>query len=198
MLNRKLLIVAIVALLALAALPAVTAPAAAPPLQEGAPAAGAAGMQFTQFAVESKGVSAKIKEGAITTDMFVRAVAMAPAKDGTLASAHFLLKLTAFQPAQDMPGQKAGRWYVMGLWTLNSQEQPEAQSLVSKRNPHAATGYFKAVLSFNPAENPDKFIQMLNTTEWAPERNAPLKGNVATRMVMTMTDPAFASEKAGN
>ncbi len=30
----------------------------------------------------------------------------------------FAIELSAFQPAQDMPGQQAGRWYVSGKWTI--------------------------------------------------------------------------------
>jgi len=62
----------------------------------------------------------------------------------------FWLTLTAFSPANDMPGQKAGLWYVQGKWRITKKDaDPEA--LKVRHNSEVIEGSLKAELDFNPA-----------------------------------------------
>lgn len=62
----------------------------------------------------------------------------------------FWLSLSAFSPAQDMEGQKAGFWYVRGTWRITKKDaDPEA--LKVRHNSEVIEGSFQAELTFNPA-----------------------------------------------
>lgn len=68
------------------------------------------------------------------------------------------LTLNMFSPEQDMAdtGQKAGTWYVTGLWTI-TKKNADPDALDVKHNPEVMRGFVQSELSFNPIGSQEKW-----------------------------------------
>jgi hypothetical protein len=91
------------------------------------------------------------EDGVVTAGYTIEA--KAEAKSGSLVpEGTFRSIMTVFSPNRDMPGLRAGMWYVQGTWTITKKNASSA-SLKARHNPDVASGSISAELPFNPAEN---------------------------------------------
>lgn len=88
-------------------------------------------------------------EGILVTGYAIEAAASASEDSAPLTRGKFRLALTIFRPKVDMPGQKAGVWYLRGSWTLN-EESPNPKARRARHGPGILKGDLSAELSFNP------------------------------------------------
>lgn len=90
--------------------------------------------------------------GTLTQGYTIEAKAKTKVKDkyNVLPEGNLRLTLSAFSPAQDMPGQKAGFWYVEGKWKLTKKDA-DPEKLKVRHNSEVIAGSVKAKLDFNPA-----------------------------------------------
>jgi hypothetical protein len=93
------------------------------------------------------GTTMEIAEGSLTTGYTIEALALR--EGSTSADEKFLLTLTVFSPRQDRLGQKAGRWYLRGSWSI-TEEQAKPEERRTRYGPGEAKGTLTAELSFNP------------------------------------------------
>lgn len=99
------------------------------------------------------------------TGVFIQGVeltAKATAHGASMPFRNGLLTLSfdLFSPAQDMPGQTAGRWYLVGSWRLENTEAPQSVRQV-RHNPAVLAGQLSADLDFNPLDAPGAFSALL-------------------------------------
>ncbi len=113
--------------------------------------------QLTDVQVVNRGQTVATQEGILTTGYTVEATARS--KEGNLVpEGKFQLTLTAFSPHRDMPGQRAGRWYIQGDWVItdvNANENEEEAK--ARHSPAIVKGALLADLTFNPATEPGAF-----------------------------------------
>lgn len=103
-----------------------------------------------------------------STGSFVRGVELTATATARTASVPFrngvlTLSFDLFRPAQDMPGQTAGRWYLVGRWRLENADAAESVRKV-RHNPEVLTGQLTADLDFNPLDAPGAFTTLLRTS----------------------------------
>lgn len=104
---------------------------------------------LTETTVLSTGTTVTTPQGTITRNFTFEATVKA--KNTSLMSDAILrVTLSAFSPKKDMAGQKAGKWYVQGIWTLTAKNA-DPVALKARHNPYVAEGLLQAVLGFNPA-----------------------------------------------
>jgi hypothetical protein len=108
------------------------------------------GWELTQARVVSAGTTTAVPQGVITAGYVVEANATATDEATPVQSGRFRIELTAFSPRQDMPGQKAGQWYVRGDWRISQPAASEAEE-VARHRPSLVNGSLSAELPFNPA-----------------------------------------------
>jgi hypothetical protein len=109
---------------------------------------------LSDIAMEHPGQTSALADGMIVRYLLRGSVSTTggtDTKEGTLQ-----LVVSAFQPNHDMPGQRAGRWYIRGDWSITDSQAPSpmrgqrhrrgelAGTLVSEldANPFAATDAF--------------------------------------------------------
>ncbi|MCU0836430.1 MAG: hypothetical protein MUC77_18660 [Chromatiaceae bacterium] len=108
------------------------------------------GWQLTQARVLSHGVTTRVPVGTLTEDYLVEAVATATTDGTPVPQGRFEISVSAFQPARDMPGQKAGVWYVRANWAV-MDEQASEEEQAARHSPSIVRGSLSAELPFNPA-----------------------------------------------
>jgi hypothetical protein len=108
------------------------------------------GWQLTQARVLSHGVTTHVPFGTLTDGYVVEAVATATTAETPVPLGRFEISVSAFQPARDMPGQKAGVWYVRGSWAV-MDEQASDEEKAARHSPSIVRGGLSAELPFNPA-----------------------------------------------
>ena len=107
--------------------------------------------QISQTRVMAQGETTVIPEGVLSSGYVLRGKASSNEEGAPFIEGIFQVTLSAFSPTKDMPGQKAGKWYVRGDWTLtDSNADPAARQF--RHNPHLISGTLTAELDFNPAE----------------------------------------------
>lgn len=106
--------------------------------------------QLTHARVLSPGVTTRVPVGILTDGYVVEAVATATTAETPVALGRFEISVSAFQPARDMPGQKAGVWYVRGNWAV-MDEQASDEEKAARHSPSIVRGGLSAELPFNPA-----------------------------------------------
>jgi hypothetical protein len=144
--KRKTLIVAVAIVVALAATLAATTTLAKKPLltQE------TVVWELTKMEVVDPGRVIPLDEGQFTQGYTL--VAKARSKGGNLVpEGQFVLKLDAFSPYADMPGQKAGLWYIRGEWTI-TRKNALPESAKARHSPDVVQGTIQTELTFNPLE----------------------------------------------
>jgi hypothetical protein len=133
-----------------------TSATTSPAPQAAAPAApGETVWQLSEASVLRSGHTVTVPEGILSSGHTLEAVATNPA-DG--AQGKVQIVFSAFRPAQDMAGQKAGRWYISGDWRFVG-DVAAASNLPTTRN-----GLLRAELDFNPAETPGQIAAQLWTS----------------------------------
>jgi hypothetical protein len=169
MLNKRLLILIIGICLVLL----VSTSALAAPLMQGSASEKSEVLwQLTETVVIDPGTTVKISEGVLTTGYTVEAVAKASSDQAPVQDGTFRLTMTVFSPDDDMPGQKAGRWYVRGLWTV-VDSAAKSTDVNRRHSPDAVRGLLSTELSFNPATTKSAFAadflmpMSLNKGRWA-------------------------------
>ena len=97
--------------------------------------------------------AANTSAGTLVGDYSVVASADALSASTPLASGQFVFRGSVFSPKYDMPGQKAGNWYLQGSWSITDTSVPAAD-LSAKYNSHRIEGELKAELPFDPTKQP--------------------------------------------
>jgi hypothetical protein len=108
------------------------------------------GWVLTQSRVVSPGKTVASREGDLTVGYSIEATATATAADAPVQRGILRMTVTAFCPAEDMPGQKAGRWYVRGMWSI-ADPKIALQTTKMRHSASVIKGDMQAELSFNPA-----------------------------------------------
>lgn len=108
------------------------------------------GWQLTNAKVVNPGSTSKTDEGTLTTGYTVEATAVAQGIGAPVQRGTFRVTMSIFFPQQDMPGQKAGQWYLTGKWTI-TDAMADKKTLKIRHNQSVSKGTLKTSLSFNPA-----------------------------------------------
>jgi len=146
--NRKIWVIVIGALL----VTLVTASAlVAAPLTKKVTTAEEVVWELTKVEVVDSGQTLTSSEGTWISDYTIEAKAKAK-NNNVVPEGQFRMTLSLFSPNGDMPGQKAGLWYVQGKWTITKQNYDPATVKV-RHNPDVMGGDLMAELTFNPLES---------------------------------------------
>ncbi|MEW6519822.1 MAG: hypothetical protein AB1461_10450 [Thermodesulfobacteriota bacterium] len=105
--------------------------------------------QLQDAEVVSRGETLTSSTGILTKGYVVEALAVTSQGKAPVRTGRYTVDVTAFSPAKDLPGQKAGVWYVRGTWTLTDQTADE-EELKAHHNPGTIKGFLDAELPFNP------------------------------------------------
>lgn len=108
--------------------------------------------QLTDARILDRGKTSATGEGTLITDYAVEATATATG-DSPVKRGRFRMSLTMFSPKKDMPGQKAGLWYLRGTWTI-TDEKAELKEKESRHHESVVRGHLSTVMEFNPAARP--------------------------------------------
>jgi hypothetical protein len=96
----------------------------------------------------SPGQMSRSKRGALNRQYVIEADADA-GRQGLFPKAHFRLSMDVFAPAEDMPGQTRGKWYVQGIWALEPDVQAQGEFSAGMLA-GTLSGRVQAVLPFDP------------------------------------------------
>jgi hypothetical protein len=108
--------------------------------------------QISKAQVVDPGKTRTTKKGTLTNGYVIEAVALANSSDAPIKKGTFRITANAFLPAEDMPGQKAGNWYVRGNWSITDEEATEKEK-EARHSAGVVTGNLFATLDFNPCES---------------------------------------------
>lgn len=87
--------------------------------------------------------------GILTKGYVVEARAVSAQGSAPVRTGRYTVDMTAFSPQKDLPGQKAGVWYVRGTWTLTDLPA-DSDQLKAHHNPGTIKGFIETELPFNP------------------------------------------------
>ena len=111
--------------------------------------------ELTKASVVDPGQTVQTKQGTLTTGYTI--VAKAKAKDNKLVpEGEFRLTLSSFSPKKDLPGQKAGRWYVQGTWTI-TKNNADPDTVKVRHNPDFMKGDLRTELTFDPTTSQENW-----------------------------------------
>lgn len=119
------------------------------PIQARSTAADSFGWQLSTLKVVSEGTTTQLPEGTLIMGYKVQAVAVATDPDSPVRRGKFEMEMSVFSPAKDMPGQKAGLWYVSGKWTITDAAAKATVTRV-RHNTATISGTMLAELTANP------------------------------------------------
>jgi hypothetical protein len=108
--------------------------------------------QISKAQVVDPGKTRTTKKGTLTNGYVIEAVALAISSDAPIKKGTFRITVNAFLPAEDMPGQKAGNWYVRGNWSITDENATEKEK-EARHSAGVVTGNLFATLDFNPCES---------------------------------------------
>lgn len=100
--------------------------------------------------------------GFLVPDYKVTGQAMSDTPDNPLPQGRFEFQGSVFSPLRDMPGQRAGQWYLQGKWQIVATDA-DPQILRIRHNPYRIEGTLRAELPANPADRPDLAVDALLT-----------------------------------
>ena len=140
--------------------------------------------ELKKAVIVSTGTTQDTPEGVFIQGVVVEA--MAKTKSGkTIPEGTFRLSFDLFRPNMDMPGQKAGFWYVVGSWTI-SKKDAAPESLKARHSPDIVQGSIKAELTFNPLESPGNWSALASLPmSPAAERWSRGKGSLSLNAAFT-------------
>lgn len=110
------------------------------------------GWRITNTSIVKVTPMARFRQGIMVDEYTVAGDATALSPETPLQKGKIRIRVNLFSPAQDMPGQKADRWYLQGTWTVTA-DNADPQLLRIKHNPYVVEGDIKADLLDNPAAN---------------------------------------------
>jgi|GEM_PF-2199311 len=119
----------------------------------------------------SEGNATEGSQGLLLLGAEIKATATARSANVPIQEGLLTLNFGLFQPSEDMPGQKAGRWYLVGTWRLENATAPEAVRSV-RHNPETLTGQLLADLDVNPLVEPSSFVALLRTSAYEAAKAA--------------------------
>ncbi|MCB8985216.1 MAG: hypothetical protein H6659_15395 [Ardenticatenaceae bacterium] len=123
------------------------------------------GWKITEAYVAHPGRTAVITEGTLQDGFIVKALAVNP-NNTAFTTGILEMKLSAFSPAQDMPGQKAGKWYVHGEWKItDANAGPEVAQY--RYGPHTFKGVVNLELDYNPLNKESQTIFLSQAVHFA-------------------------------
>ena len=109
------------------------------------------GWKLTQAKVICTGKTADLDEGTLTVGYEIESGAVALDPKCPIQRGVFRISATAFCPKEDMPGQKAGVWYIRGSWTICDTDIG-AQGAKTRHNSAVLRGELLCDLTFNPSQ----------------------------------------------
>jgi len=122
------------------------------PVEQGVKPASGFTWRLSNARIVKPGQTMEATEGTIISGYTIRADAQAEGS-APIPQGRFTVTLTIFSPRQDMPGQKAGFWYLRGDWSLAGLDVDPA-SLKKRHLRDAYHGTLVAELPFNPTVAP--------------------------------------------
>lgn len=137
--------------------------------------------QLLDSEVVSPGETLTGSTGILTKGYVVEARAVSAQGSAPVRNGRYTVDMTAFSPQKNLPGQKAGFWYVRGTWTLTDLPA-DSEQLKAHHNPETIKGIIEAELPFNPLTeggNFDAQVRMpmaLGAAGWA-SGNGTFTGN---------------------
>lgn len=112
-----------------------------------------AGWDISNLRVVSAGDALDGVEGLLLQGVVLEAEAYGENPAVPIQAGLLTLSFDLFQPHSDMPGQLAGRWYMMGDWRLEDLSAPEEVRNV-RHNPAAISGRLMADFDESPMYAP--------------------------------------------
>jgi len=106
------------------------------------------GWKMSDAYVAHPGRTAVINEGTLQDGFVVKALVTNP-DNPNFTTGILEMQLSAFSPAQNMPGQTAGKWYIHGEWKItDANAGPEVTQY--RYGPHTFKGVVNLELDYNP------------------------------------------------
>jgi len=105
--------------------------------------------QISKANVIDPGKTITTEKGTLTEGYVIEAVADAISSDTPIKKGTFRITVNAFLPAEDMPGQEAGNWYIQGNWSITDEKATEKEKK-ARHSVGVVTGNLLATLNFNP------------------------------------------------
>jgi hypothetical protein len=129
----------------------------------------------TNARMVNAGRTERVQNGVLSAGYIVEADAAATDPSAPMQRGTFRITLTAFSPAMDMPGQKAGAWYVQGDWSITDEKATEKEK-AARHSPTVIKGSLTAELAFNPASDRGTVNALIRLPLSPADRRAAGKG----------------------
>lgn len=111
------------------------------------------GWNITNARVVKVSPTVTSRYGVIVDEYVVSGDATALSAATPLQKGKIRFMVNLFSPARDMPGQRAGLWYLQGTWTITADDA-DPELLKIRHNPYVIEGDIKAELANNPLDQP--------------------------------------------
>ena len=105
--------------------------------------------QLSEAKVVTPGAVGTLTEGSMRSGIKIEAKAVTQTPDAIFPEGTFTITLNAFSPTVDMPGQKAGSWYLRGEWTITALNADPAM-LKARYNPYSMSGMLTGTVPYDP------------------------------------------------
>ncbi|MDH4230570.1 MAG: hypothetical protein OEW04_00900 [Nitrospirota bacterium] len=128
--------------------------------------------QISNAQVVDPGKTMTNNKGTLTKGYIIEAAADAVSPDAPIKKGTLRITMSAFLPAKDMPGQKAGTWYVQGKWSITDENASETEKK-ARHSEGVVRGDLFATSNFNPCASQGAlsarvlFPMSLNGRVWA-------------------------------
>lgn len=106
------------------------------------------GWSISEAYVAHPGRTAVITEGTLQDGFVIKAIVTNPDYPN-FTKGILEIQMSAFSPAKDMPGQKAGKWYIHGEWKI-TDANATAEVTQYRYGPHTFKGVINLELDYNP------------------------------------------------
>jgi hypothetical protein len=106
--------------------------------------------QLTEAKVINPGTVGTLTEGSMRSGIKIEAKAVTQTPGAIFPEGTFIITMNAFSPAADMPGQKAGSWYLRGEWTITAPHA-DPEILKARYNPYSVSGMLTGTVPYDPA-----------------------------------------------
>ena len=105
--------------------------------------------QLTEAKVVNPGTVGTLTEGSMRSGVKIEAKAVTQTPGAIFPEGTVSITLNAFSPTVDMPGQKAGSWYLRGEWTITALNADPAM-LKARYNPYSMSGMLTGTVPYDP------------------------------------------------
>ena len=105
--------------------------------------------QLSEAKVVTPGAVGTLTEGSMRSGIKIEAKAVTQTPGVIFPEGTFSITLNAFSPSADMPGQKAGSWYLRGEWTITAPNADPAL-LKARYNPDSMSGMLTGTVPYDP------------------------------------------------